>query len=65
MTARIVFAVSEYTLLPKGPLVALEDQDHESDGCGCHMLHVQLPDETCTWVSGVDVTDGSTVAGVA
>lgn len=55
--ARTVYAIAIYRELPQGPLTVLDDQDHDTDGIGHHVLRVRTAAHREAWVLASDVTD--------
>lgn len=55
--SRTVYAVALYRELPQGPLTVLDDQDHDSDGIGHHVLRVRTAAFRECYVMASDVTD--------
>lgn len=54
---RTVYALTQYRVLPQGPLTVLADQDHDTDSVGGHVLRVRTTAGAESWVLGSDVTN--------
>lgn len=60
----IVYAATQYKVLPQGALKVLRKTDHVSD-MGCNCLLVEAQDGHQEWVQGSDVTSNSPAGAVA
>jgi hypothetical protein len=62
---RTVYAVGEVRYLPQGPLTVKEEQDHDCDSLGGHVLRVVTAASREEWVLASDVTDQNPAAVTA